>query len=268
MRLPKNGIDIYYVDESMDSYVFAMSGIRVPFLRKVEGTWTIVWEDQLENIRDWRRELSRKFSVPVRKELKGSKFLSGRGRYRKGGHQLTRARAATVYRKALKNIGFLAPRSIITVTGTSSSNLYGHSKLEALLYALLQRMRTACDKGDIAGMIFFDEGHGEYRRLYRKARVFLPTGSKLGGWASGSFSKNLPLHNFVKDGNIKDSKHSLFIQLADLVAYAAFLKIRGEQNKLTGWQVAVGAGTLYDAIPMTELNTAASTSDPQGIVRL
>jgi hypothetical protein len=268
MRLPTGGIDIFYIDESMDSDTFAMSAVAIPFLRNVEGTWTVTWEDQFSNVREWRRELSRMHEVPVAKELKGSKFASGRGRFRRGDHQLTRPEAAAAYRYLLAQLGFLPALSIITVTGTKAANLYGHSKLEALLYALLQRMRTACAKTNRAGMVFFDEGHGEYRKLYRKARVFLPTGSSQGAWAVGTASKNLPLDNFTKDGNIKQSHHSFFIQLADVVSFAALLKIRGEQGKLTAWQAHLGLEDLYEHLPVAVLNTRASRFDPLGIVRL
>jgi len=268
MRLENGGIDIFYVDESMDRDTFAMSAVPIPFLREVEGTWTIVWEDHFENVRDWRRRAKTAHGLPVRKELKGSKLAGGRGRFKHGKHQFPRAQAAGVLRSMLADLGFLQPAGIITVVGDRGSNLYGHGRLEALLFALLQRMRTACERTNRRGLVFFDEGHGEYRKLYRKARVFLPTGSSQGGWPSGRFTQNLPLDNFTKDANIKQSQHCFFTQLADLVAYAAFLKVKGERNQLEPWQGALGLGALYDAIPQAALNTNASRRDPQGIVRL
>jgi hypothetical protein len=268
MRLPNGGLDIYYIDESTDRNMLVLCAVAIPFLRLIDGTWTIVWQDHLTNLRDWRRRLSKGFDVPVRKELKGSKFAAGRGRYYKGKHQLQRADASLAYRALLGDLGFLPSRSIITAVGTPKSQLYGHSRLEAVLYALLQRMRTACTKTDRVGMVFFDEGHGEYRKLYRKAMVYLPTGSDRGDWGTGAASINIPLDNFVKDANTKDSKHSLFTQLADMVSFAALLKIRGEQKTLAPWQAALGLETLYDAIPMASLNIFASRTDPQGIVRL
>jgi hypothetical protein len=182
MRLERGGIDIYYVDESMDPDSFALSAIPVPLLREVEGSWGIVWQDHFENVRDWRRRAKNAHGLPVRKELKGSKLASGRGRFRDGKHQYTRAEAAVIMRSMLSDVGFLQPNGIITVVGDTRSRLYGHGRLEALVFALLQRMRTACDRARRCGLVFFDEGHGEYRKLYRKARVFLPTGSSHGGW--------------------------------------------------------------------------------------
>ena len=268
MRLGTGGIDVFYIDESMDRDTYAMVGIAVPFLRCIEGTWTIVWKDQFDNMRDWRRRARLVSGVPVRKELKGSKFASGRGRYLHGKHQLPRARAAVAYRGMLADLQFLQDEAVISVIGNRGSNLYGHGRLEALLYALLQRMRTACISRKRNGFVFFDEGHSEYRTLYRKAQVFLPTGSMFGGWGTGATSKNLPLDNFTKDGNFKDSRHCFFTQLADLIAYAAFLMAKDEQGRLEPWQNRFNLGALYGSIPHKVLNTRANKKDPLGVVRL
>ena len=268
MKLAEGGIDVFYIDESGDSRTFVMTALAIPFLRNIEGTWTIVWEDQFENVRNWRRRMRVDHGIPVKKELHGNKLASGRGRYYKGKHQLSRNEAVPIYRTILGDLGFLPESSVITVTAPRGAKLYGHTNLEAVLFALFQRMRKACEVSKKQGMVFFDQGHGEYRTLYRKAKRFLPTGSARGGWSDGGSAKNLPLDNFVKDGNMKDSKHSFFIQLADLLAYAAFLKFKGEDGRLTKWQEALEADTLYDTVPRPVLNTMASTTDPQGIVRL
>lgn len=268
MRLGEGGLDIFYIDESGDRDAFVMVAVSIPFLRNIEGIWTLVWEDQYKNVRDWRRRMSAEHGLPVRKELHGSKFASGRGRYRLGQHQFTRGQAANIYRVILADLDFLPEFSIIGVVGDRQSNLYGYTKLEAVLYALLQRMRTACAKTRRQGLVFFDEGHGEYRKLYRKARNYLPTGSSFGNWGGGGTARNLPLDNFTKDANIKESEHSHFIQLADLLSHALFLKHKHELQTLLDWQAELSLGTLYDAVPLRALNTRASTRDPQGIVRL
>ena len=121
MRLGNGGMDIFYIDESMDASTFVLAAITIPFLRQVDGTWTAVWEDQFGNIRDWRRRASKNLKVPVRKELKGQKLLSGRGRYNLGKHQFTHTEAAQVYRALLTDIGFLPDLSVITVVGNRES---------------------------------------------------------------------------------------------------------------------------------------------------
>jgi hypothetical protein len=80
--------------------------------------------------------------------------------------QFSRNGAASVYRDALSRLGFLQDMAIISVVGTRQSALYGHGRLEATLVAMLRRMRTALVRAKPArqGMIFFDEGHGEYTK--------------------------------------------------------------------------------------------------------
>lgn len=269
MKLEPGGIDIWYIDESTDPDFFAMSAISVPFLRQHDGTWTLVWEDHFEGIRDWRRELRKQHGVPVAKELKGTKLVAGRGRYASGTHQLSPAAGVAAYRWALSNIGFLQPDSIISVCGRKTSQLYGHSRLEAALYALLQRMRTAMDKTRRNAFVFFDEGHGEYRSLYRKARVFLHTGSNIGSWSGGKTVKNLPLEMFTKDANIKQSGHCFYTQLADLLSFGVLAKVRHENGKLPAPQIPLGTHSLYDSVPSVVLNLKAAAEDPlRGIKRL
>jgi hypothetical protein len=260
------GIDVFYIDESGDSDVYAITALAIPFLRRTALVWRIAWPGNFDAVKDWRKYIKNTHGIPMRKELHGHKFASGRGHYRLGKQQFSQKAAAAVYRDLLSRLSFLPDASIISVVGTNNSQLYGQTKLEAMLYALLQRMRTACVKARRNGLVFFDEGHGEYRKLYRRSLHYLPTGSMYGGWPGATI--NLPLDNFTKDGNEKDSKHSYYIQLADMIAYALFLKIKGERGGLTPWQGVNHLETLYDQIPISKLNLKASTKDPQGIVRL
>ncbi len=73
---------------------------------------------------------------------------------------------------------------------------------------------------------------------------------------------------FFKDANEKDSKHCFFTQLADLIAYSAFLKIKGEQGDLTDWQINTNAGNIYDSVPRKFLNTNVSYNSTDAILRL
>jgi len=146
--------------------------------------------------------------------------------------------------------------------------MYGHARLQRVMYALFQRMRKQCKSRNVNAMVFFDQGHPEYRRLYRRACVSLPTGSMFGAWTSG-LQQNMPLDMFVKDGNEKCSKDCLFTQISDLIAFAAFSKVRSERKMLTPDQIRFGMGNLYNAIPTEILNAKASFAAPRdAIVRL
>ena len=269
MQLSEGGLDVWYIDESTDPEFFAMSAISVPFLRCLNGTWTLVWEEHYARIREMRRDLQAAHGIPVRKELKASKLVAGRGRYSRGANQLSPSAGTAAVRWILSRTDFLQPMSIISVCARRSSTLFGHSRLEATLFALLQRMRTASQRANRNGLVFFDEGHDEYRKMYRRARIFLPTGSALGTWSEGRAARNLPLSNFTKDANFKQSAHCFFTQLADLLSFAVLSRVRHEAGALPLPQVPLQTHTLYDAIPRSGLNLRASSADPiRGIVRL
>lgn len=251
---------MFYIDESHDRTLYAVTAVAVPFMRNVESLWQITWPDRLAAAKAWRRRVAEQFKIPVSKELHATKLVSGRGNYLYGTRQLRKEAAAPVFRGILASVDFIPPESIITVVGTRGRSMYGHERLERVMYALFQRMRRQCEGRKVNAMAFFDEGHPEYRALYRKAMVHLPTGSRFGG------DRNLPLDMFVKDGNEKNSKHCLFTQLADMIAYAALAKVRHERGELAPEQEAIGLHTLHDGLPQVLKNLRAGGAD--GIVRI
>lgn len=255
MKMLRNGIDIFYIDESHDRHVYVVTAIAIPFLRPSEEGPEITWPEQFQAFKAWRKDVATGLSIPTKKELHGVKLAAGRGNFLKGKFNFHRPQAARVYRALLSSLDFIPPASVMSVSADRGKSLYGNERLEAALYALFQRMRTQCEKRKVNAMVFFDQGHPEYRKLYRQAQVFLSTGSSMGGWESGKSTKNLPLSMFVKDGNEKNSSLCHFTQVADLIAYAAFLKRKGEEGELTHWQLESSLGTLYDELPKNILNT-------------
>lgn len=268
--MARNGIDIFYVDESERVGVFVLTSVSVPFLRPKWTRWKFEWNDYYERYRAFRKELRKTHGISATKELHAAELASGRGNYGRGRRQLGSIAGSAVYRWILGKLDtFLPQDSIITATATRSSSLYGKTGLDAALIALFQRMQRTCKANRTNGMAFFDQGHNEYITAYRKARRYLPTGSMHGSWSSGP-TKNAPMVNFVKDANFKDSKYSLFVQAADLVAYACSMLRASELGTLTRWQRASQLGAAYDDIPVTVINMDAAkwSGDPRGIVRV
>jgi len=264
MLLRPNGIDIFYIDESHDQQFYIVTAVCVPMLRQVEGQWTLVWPSHYQAARNWRKAAADNLGVPITKELHAVKLASGRGNFNKGKYSFDRPKACAVYRRLLETVDFLPEASVMSVAAYKGRFLYGSERLEGALHALFQRMRTKCVVGKTNAMTFFDQGHPEYRKLYRKAQKYLPTGSRL-----GTPTRNLPLDMFLKDANEKNSKHCFFTQLADLVAYSAFLKIKAEQGYLEDWQERVSANNIYASLPTKYLNIAASGAGQRdAIVRL
>lgn len=226
------------------------------------------WQGYFEGARSWRRMLKEKYNIPISKELKGSKLATGRNRYDGGKRPLFGARAWNAYWDALQALSFLPDRSVFSVYATRNANLYGRRKLDAALYAAFQRIERQNQAARQRSIIFFDEGHGEYRSLFRKACVHLPTGSRLGRWDTGQHSRNIPMITTIEDANFKDSKTSHFIQIADMVAYATLLKARHEGSGLSEREHRNQLHRMHDAIPRNVLNTRVKTGGSDGIVRL
>lgn len=267
MILRPGGIDVYYIDESHDRHHFVASAIRIPFLRPIEGQWHIVWPDRLALAKKWRRDAKLKHKIPTSKELHGVKLASGRGNFLEGKHNFKRKQAAKAYQELLLNLHYFVPDSgIMSTCASRGTFLYGRDRLEAAMHALFQRMRLSCNENQTNAMVFFDQGHPEYRALYRMAQVYLATGSAYGSWGQDR-TKNLPLDMFFKDGNEKDSKHCFFTQAVDLIAYSAFLKIKGEKGMLSDWQMELSSDKMYDSILPRLLNAKVS-STKDGIKRL
>lgn len=262
MELRAGGIDCFYVDESGYEGWHVTTAIRVPFLRQADGRWSFEWQGYLDQADRWRRTLSKDHSIKFRTELHGNKLVMCKGVYHKSGKNLSPEEAFSAYNDALSRITFLPKNSIITVAANEKTSLFGWTGVEASIMALLQRIRTHCDTEveNRNGLIFFDEGHDEYTRYFRRACVYLPTGSTFGP------PRNVPLAMFTKDGNFKKSHFSYFIQIADLICYAALQKMRFEAGTLNAKRVNRGHHTLYDSLPRAVINLAASTKRKDGIV--
>jgi hypothetical protein len=260
MLLRSGGVDVFYIDESNDKTLFAVTAIAIPFLRFVDEHWNIVWPDYLTGAKEWRASVANELKIPRSKELHAWKLVSARGNYLYGNRQLKKSDAMATYNRILGLANFVPDDSVITVVGSRGLQLYGHERLERVMYALFQRMRRQCVDRKCNAMTYFDQGHNEYRRLYRKAQLHLMTGSRFGK------PRNLPLDMFVKDGNEKNSKHCLFTQLADLISYAALARVRHEKGVMEQSQQDIGLQHLYDGLPNRIKNLNAGGAD--GIVRI
>jgi hypothetical protein len=214
-HLEKFGLCTFYADESDDKHIYSIACICVPtIIRRLLGAQIRVeWDTYLAGAKEWRRGIKETFGVPVRKELKGSQIATGRNSYGPNNTRIHGQQARELYAGALQGLTFLPKGSIFSVYAKKGVRLYGHKKLEAALYALFQRMQKHCEAWGCNALLFFDEGHEEYRHLFQKACAYLPTGSRLGGWPDGKRTKSMPFTAAIKDANFKNSKSSHLFRL-------------------------------------------------------
>jgi hypothetical protein len=202
-----------YVDESGNTGI-PPAGSRTYTLGCVlleAASWPAAFDDMI----DYRRFLRARFGIPVRAELKANHLLQNGGAFRQ--LALSESARRAVYRQSMRLIPKLGLQAFAVVIDKTQRTT-DHRDL-AWEY-MLQRLERFSTKGGTPLMIVHDEGEaGLVRKHVRRARRAGMAGSMF-----GTGILKVPARFFVDDPVPRDSSQSYFVQLADLVAYAAFRK--------------------------------------------
>ena len=126
---------------------------------------------------------------------------------------------------------------------------------------MLQRLRNQTELkplGPTTLLLVHDEGEqATIRGLARKARRAGTAGSKL-----GTGQLKIPFTRLIDDPVSRDSRHSYFVQLADMAAYAAFRRLYPPPPRL----VPIVPETTWDELGDARYDPVTSAKDPPGIV--
>lgn len=169
-----------------------------------------------------------------------------------------------ILRKKLDWIDSRLDLGIITVVVEKIGYQKASEVFEAAWSFLIQRFENTMNHRNFAGpnnsvdkgMIFPDNTDGEtLRLLVRKMRHYNLVSSKF-----SLESRNVPISSVVEDPVFKDSRHSYFIQLADVCAYFARQYLK--PNKVVRKQ---GAKTYYERLGPVLVKKAA-LNHPLGMV--
>jgi hypothetical protein len=220
------------------------------------------WRNYLSAIVDIRRAIKMQYGVPVRTELHGATLINPRGnRHVK---RLPRRMRVALYRDVLEAVTVRMPQAkVLNIYVDKLRPRYPSTQTADLQTRswtfLIQRFDTflKSQEGTPLGIIFADETNEvKIRRILRKMRVYNPLPSLYCGYYHN------PIRQVVGDPVIRQSQHSYFIQVADLIAHALYRK---EHRK--GSYRHLNVDRLFDIIHPLLLREA-SRSDPEGIVRL
>lgn len=220
------------------------------------------WRNYLSAIVEVRRQVKLRYGLPVRAELRGATLINPRGDQRL--KKLPRRLRVMLYREVLDGVVARMPAAkIMNVYADKLQPRYSTTstvdlQLRSWMF-LIQRYDTFLRKQDGApvGIIFADETNEvKIRRILRKMRVYNPVPSLYHGYYDS------PVIRVVEDPVIRQSQHSYFVQLADLIAHALYRK---EYPKGSYRQFNVDR--LFDVVQPLLLREA-SRSDPDGVVRL
>jgi len=239
---------IIYMDDSRDEKLCVFSALAI----KDE-----CWRESFQVIRDFRRDLKKRFGIFVYKEIHAWKLVSGRGMI--SDQIVTKYQRNQIFREILELITNLPSARLFNAVGSAKDD-------ERIFERMLNRIERTSqpDNWNSYFILFCDEGkEATYTRLSRKMAVYNPIPSKYGGWGDdGSPSKNIPIQRILEDPVFKKSDQSYFIQLVDCCAYALLRRERPIPSRSKyGLEKAF---SILDPILVKE----ASSYDPEGIIRV
>jgi hypothetical protein len=205
-----------YVDESGDSgaagsQTYALGCVLIE---------SNIWPDRFDRMIDFRRHLRSLYGLPVRAEIKANHLIRNGGAFRP--LALSESARYSLYRQCMRLQSKLDFKTfaIVVNKANAAANYPGRSVDDLAWERLLQRLERFATYGNDVVLVVHDEGNSNaIRKMARKSRRAGSAGSIGGG---GTLLR--PFTRLLDDPVSRDSKQSYFLQLADLVAYAAFRK--------------------------------------------
>lgn len=246
---------IAYVDDSGNpgmpgSQTFCLGCVLVDSAR---------WPDVFDEVIEFRRFLRDRFRLPVRAEVKANYLLQNKGPFRS--LNLGESARFAIYRGFMRLQAKLELQIFAIVIRKdllAEKSLSVDPRHVAWQY-LFQRLERFTSNGATQVMVMHDEGDGGLaRKLLRKARRVGSAGTKFG---TGSLKR--PARLLLDDPVARRSHESYFIQLADLVAYAAFRRTCPPPLRA----VQICPSTMWDELGKARLAAVNRLSGgPPGIV--
>ncbi|MFY0406895.1 DUF3800 domain-containing protein [Solicola sp. PLA-1-18] len=205
-----------YVDESGDIGDPARGGSSACYALGCVLVDLDKWSQAFEDMVNLRRRVRDHFGVLMQDELKANYLIRGSGPLRR--HNLSPDQRRLIYRAHLRQLPISETRAFAVVTDKAATGFQGVQCFDESWNMLLQRLERTSNFENQQIMIIHDEGDNDrVRRHVRKARRFLTAGKKYG---SGGFQ--MKMTHLIEDPVPRSSQHSYLIQVADLVAYAAW----------------------------------------------
>jgi len=202
-------MDLYYVDESYDATPrdpnpmrFVLSAVRV---REED------WEEHLESVFTWRRELNSSLAIRMGAEFHATELLGGRGEL--APHPIDEATRVSLFAAGLTLPASMHHVHVINVSLTPSRKLTDLEALEEAAWErLFNRINRTGKELKRRAMLICDEGKEQQLvKLCRHLRRANLVPSHYRKWGDpGERTKHLPLHYVVEDPLFKSSKGSYF----------------------------------------------------------
>lgn len=232
---------LIYIDDSFENPVQTYAAIAIP-----EAAWRPCFNALIE----WRRALKRSDGILVRKEFHATKFVAGRGNL--GPQVVTKYRRSRIFREAFSLLNEMEGLRVFSSCRSSNRDW--------TFERLITRIQRTMDTWDSRALLICDEGkEAEFTRLIRKMAIWNPVPVYI---APGETEfRNIATTRIIEDPFFKPSERSIFIQLADFVAYGLLRREKHLDSKN-----AYGLHECFDLLSNVVVR-AASKTDPMGVIR-
>jgi len=253
---------LMYVDESGDpglvgtpTRYFVLTGLVVHELR---------WESALERLVAYRRKTREHCGLKLREELHASGLVNRPGDL----VRIKRNDRLAVIRSFADEIAAIPDISLINVVVDKLTKKPDYSVFDNAWQVLIQRFENTISRrnfqgpanADDRGLLLPDNTDGlRLSRILRRMRRYNPIPDSFG---TGQSYRDAKITKVIEDPCLRDSRHSYFIQAADLAAFLLY------QSLAPSSYMRRKSGQNYFARLDPVLCKVASTTDPQGIVRL
>jgi hypothetical protein len=201
---------IFFIDDSGDQTIAVLAAVSFDI-----GHWRRVLVEWL----GWRRWMWKTYGLPTDFELHAQEFISGRGEiaYRDKGGVLQKPRIDNVlglrkdsYRGSLSQINRQEEISVLAVAWQAKTIAETYAWFIAELDELL------ADLGEEAIIVVDGLDDSSYRPAHRQL--------------------DIRTRRILEDPLMQSSRHSQLIQMADLVAHAAFQHLVADPEKRFMWE--------------------------------
>lgn len=176
------------------------------------------WLNALDQSISFRRYLRKNFKIPARLELKATGLVHNKGDFRNLGLSFkARMEAYKAAMRFQRKAKVFTVFSVCIVKSRIKNKATTDVREVAWRYAIQRLERFGRSRKDNIHVVP-DDGHGDFiRKKIREMRRYSRVPS-----AYGESTLNRSAENIIEDPSERNSKHSFFVQLADLNAYAAF----------------------------------------------
>ncbi|MDO4897857.1 MAG: DUF3800 domain-containing protein [Rothia sp. (in: high G+C Gram-positive bacteria)] len=181
------------------------------------------WLNVMKAWLDFRKDLWKRYRIPVDKELHTTEFANGRGDLSKNFPDEFRSSDGTPYKKDFgQHIARLCLTQIASIQGVRVGAVFRQSQPEALgqtrteLYReLIKDLNGRLEADNMQALIYMDGEDDAYRHVHRELK--------------------LQERAIIEDPVMLSSKDSQLIQMADLVAWSAYSTVNRHPSQKFAW---------------------------------